>query len=534
MGDEVDHRGEELPSLSKRSGNVNLERILKLHKPDFSGKSLATPGFWPLIRAMLLYGRYHVLKSTTLHYHSDDPNDGPGVLAVAWHTAGLIDPLPIVLTIDKPFVFAGRQDVLTGPIIGWWGRRLGVQPLLRQAERQRGHVDDETAKRVNSSSMLTVASKLAHGHASVMMPEGHSHSEWHIIRFRTGPIRSALNAAALARELGNEPPVILPVGLTYRDPHAWFTDLAVEFAQPLKLPELPDADHGARLLAGEWVEPDKETTVTVRNELRDQLGSLAPDAPDLETWRAWLLLGQLKVTASGEPCTTWQEEVFAARSIRDRLRGSSGRVWQGPEACGEEDLASTCELTFRAREAASTLHEMNLDGRATQRVPRTQFIAKTALVTVLFPLILALAPFALLGNGLQWLVGWGMARYNGEAVDKRTTFHMMPTALGTVLFRPVVHLASAAALLHYDTTTATVFSDILPAALAIYPIYLFLAFVIIWVFTDICTVFCRELFLYYLIDVRRDWRTLRAHRSAGWKPLQTQLDDLTSSLDALK
>jgi hypothetical protein len=54
------------------------------------------------------------------------------------------------------------------------------------------------------------------------------------------------------------------------------------------------------------------------------------------------------------------------------------------------------------------------------------------------------------------------------------------------------------------------------------------------VFTDICTVFCRELFLYYLIDVRRDWRTLRAHRSAGWKPLQTQLDDLTSSLDALK
>ncbi len=77
MGDEVDHRGEELPSLSKRSGNVNLERILKLHKPDFSEKSLATPGFWPLIRAMLLYGRYHVLKSTILHYHSDDPNDGP-------------------------------------------------------------------------------------------------------------------------------------------------------------------------------------------------------------------------------------------------------------------------------------------------------------------------------------------------------------------------------------------------------------------------------------------------------------------------
>jgi 1-acyl-sn-glycerol-3-phosphate acyltransferase len=534
MADEVDHRGEELPALTKRSSNVNLERILKFHKPDFSDRSLMTPGFWPLIRAMLLYGYQHVLRNVHYHYHGKDPSDGPGVLAVSWHTAGLIDPIPSILKIDKRFVFAGRQDVLTGPIIGWWGRRMGVQPLLRQAERQRGHVDDETANRVNRASMLTVASKLAHGHASVLMPEGHSHSEWHVIRFRTGPMRSALNAAALARELGNEPPVILPVGLTFRDPHARFTDLFVEYAEPLRVPELPDAEHGARLLAGEWVEPDKETTIKVRDEIRDRLGSITPDAPDLDTWRAWLLLGQLDAQSSGSPCSNWQEEVLAARSVRDRMRSSSGRVWQGPEACGEEDLAATSEVTLLAREAAATLHEMNLDGRATNRISSRILFPKTMLSAAALTAILFLAPVVLLGNGLQWLVGALMARYNGEAIDKRTTFHMMPTVLGTVFVRPLVHLASAAALLYYHSQTTVILSDIFPSAIEVYPVFLLAMFIVVWAFTDVCTIFFRELVGTFIVDVRRDWRTLLARRSPAWKPLQTQLDGLTEALDALK
>ena len=246
MGREVDHRGEELPPLTKRSKNVNLDRILKFHRTDFSPKPLATPGLWPIFSQMTKYGEQHTLRRTWYHYHETDPNDGPGVLAVSWHTAGLVDPALIIHQIKKDYVFAGRQDILTGPIIGWWGRRMGVQPLLRQAERKRGYVDDETATRVNSSSMLTVASKLAHGHGSVLMPEGHSHSEWHILRLRTGSIRSALNAAAIARELGNEPPVILPIGLTFREPQSWYSEVLVEFSKPIEMPKLPDVDHGKR------------------------------------------------------------------------------------------------------------------------------------------------------------------------------------------------------------------------------------------------------------------------------------------------
>lgn len=522
MEEEVDHRGDELPPLTKRSSNVNLERILKLHKPDFSDARLTTTGFWPIIRTMMRYGHDHVMSRTWYHYHGEDPNNGPGALAVAWHTAGLIDPLLIVLKINKPYVFAGRQDILTGPIIGWWGRRMGVQPLLRQAERRRGFVDDETATQVNSASMLTVASKLAHGQASILLPEGHSHSEWYIHRLRTGPVRSALNAAALAREIGNDIPVILPVGLTFRDPHAWFSDASVEFGEPIQLPELPDKNHGAKLLAGEWVEPDKETTIAVRDEMRDRLGSLTPDAPDIDTWRAWLLLGHIAAKSDGKRLTNWQQEVLRGRAIRDQMRGSSNKVWQGPEGCGEEDLASTSLLTERARKAAKTLHEMGLDARSSHPESAKINWKNIALALILTPLIIVALPFTIIGNGIQATVGFMIAKFNSEAVDKRTTFHMMPMMLGTVLIRPLVHFGTVLMLLKMGC-----FSEYSPyfTVLILVPI--------LWFITDISASLCR-CFLRIYYGIKRNIRTNYSSRSTTWDYLRAEFDELSEMLGALK
>ena len=522
MEEEVDHRGDELPPLTKRSSNVNLERILKLHKPDFSAAPLTTTGLWPIIRTMMRYGHDHVMSRTWYHNHGEDPNDGPGVLAVAWHTAGLIDPLLIVLKINKPYVFAGRQDILTGPLIGWWGRRMGVQPLLRQAERLRGFVDDETATRVNSASMLTVASKLAHGQASILLPEGHSHSEWHIHRLRTGPVRSALNAASLAREIGNDAPVILPVGLTFRDPHAWFSDALVEFGEPIHLPELPDKSHGAKLLAGEWVEPDKETTISVRNEMRDRLGSLTPDAPDIDTWRAWLLLGHIGAKLDGKRLTTWQQEVLHGRAIRDQMRGSSNKVWQGPEACGEVDLASTSELTERARKTAKTLHGMGLDARASHPASTKLNLKNIVLLLFLIPLIAVALPFTIVGNGVQALVGVMIAKFNSEAVDKRTTFHMMPMMLGTVLIRPLIHFSTAVVIVRMGYSL-----DI--SAYVMVPLLI----IILWLITDLSAFICR-CFLRISCGIKRNFRTYSASRSSGWNSLIVEFDELSGMLGALK
>ncbi len=370
--------------------------------------------------------------------------------------------------------------------------------------------------------MLTVASKLAHGQASILLPEGHSHSEWYIHRLRTGPVRSALNAAALAREIGNDIPVILPVGLTFRDPHAWFSDASVEFGEPIQLPELPDKNHGAKLLAGEWVEPDKETTIAVRDEMRDRLGSLTPDAPDIDTWRAWLLLGHIGAELEGKRLTTWQQEVLQGRAIRDKMRGSSNKVWQGPEACGEEDLASTSLLTERARKTAKTLHDMGLDSRSSHPDSAKLNWKNIALALVLAPLIIVALPFTIIGNGIQALVGVMIAKFNNEAVDKRTTFHMMPMMLGTVLIRPLVHVGTALMLLKMGY-----FSE--------YPTYVMIPILIpiLWFITDVSTFLCR-CFLRISCDIRRNLRTYFSSRVKGWDSIKVEFDELSEMLGALK
>jgi hypothetical protein len=370
--------------------------------------------------------------------------------------------------------------------------------------------------------MLTVASKLAHGQASILLPEGHSHSEWYIHRLRTGPVRSALNAAALAREIGNDIPVILPVGLTFRDPHAWFSEILVEFAEPIHLPALPDKNHGAKLLAGEWVEPDKETTIAVRNEMRDRLGSLTPDAPDIDTWRSWLLLGHIAAKLDGKRLSNWQQEVLHGRAIRDRLRGSSGKVWQGPEGCGEEDLASSSKLTERARKTAKTLHDMGLDARASHPDAAKINWKNIALALVLTPLIAVALPFTILGNGIQATVGFMIAKFNSEAEDKRTTFHMMPMMLGTVLIRPLIHIGTALVLLKMGH-----FSD--------YPAYVMVLFLTptLWFITDVSAFLCR-CFLRISCDIRRNIRTYSSSRTRAWDSLRTEFDNLSEMLGALK
>ena len=171
--------------------------------------------------------------------------------------------------------------------------------------------------------------------------------------------------------------------------------------------------------------------------MRDRLGSLTPDAPDIDTWRAWLLLGHITAKSDGKRLTTWQQEVLHGRAIRDRMRGSSNKVWQGPEGCGEEDLASTSKITEKARKTAKTLHDMKLDARAYHPDSAKLNWKNIVLALVLIPLIAVALPFTILGNGIQATVGFMIAKFNSEAVDKRTTFHMMTMMLGTVLIRPI-------------------------------------------------------------------------------------------------
>ncbi len=93
-----------------------------------------------------------------------------GVIYVATHINGLVDPMVITRVQKKRVISLGRHDLTTRPVIGWWARKFGTQPVLRRAEIEAGVVDAQFARYINDRGMLTVAACLAAGHSGVVMP----------------------------------------------------------------------------------------------------------------------------------------------------------------------------------------------------------------------------------------------------------------------------------------------------------------------------------------------------------------------------
>ena len=138
------------------------------------------------------------------------------------------------------------------------------------------------------------------------------------------------------------------------------------------------------------------------------------------------------------------------------------------------------------------------------------------------PLIAVALPFTIVGNGIQALVGVMIAKFNSEAVDKRTTFHMMPMMLGTVLIRPLIHFSTAVVIVRMG------YSLDIPAYVMV-PLLI----IILWFITDLSAFMCR-CFLRISCAIKRNFRTYSASRSSGWNSLIVEFDELSEMLGALK
>ena len=124
------------------------------------------------------------------------PDIGGGRISVSTHINGLVDPLVIVHSQDRRFTALGRHDLVTRPILGWWTRGLGIQPILRKAEMNEGITNSDFAGEINRRSMLTVSNCISNGYSAVVFPEGTSHQDSVLHGFKTGPFRTVFAAAA--------------------------------------------------------------------------------------------------------------------------------------------------------------------------------------------------------------------------------------------------------------------------------------------------------------------------------------------------
>ena len=456
--EEAVHNGEVLPILSASAKKMRIDKLLATPLPTYTnsipGSYLWTKvAFWMCRRVAAVQ-----FRTTSTTHVTPLTQSGGGAMCCGWHTNGLMDPLGIFLNHPKEFVVGARHDLVTRPLLGWWTRRLAVQPVVRKAELLRGGCTEEEAMHLNGRSLLALANGVAHGFGCVLFPEGTSHSESHMIRFKTGPIRTVLASAALAKASDLELPHLLPVGLHFRCREDFRTDQYVEFGEPIQLSSdlIPDEMINA-VKQGGWVEPPAEVVHALRDRLQAQLPFQTPNTTTWEEHRALHLVAHLNARREGHQLARWQDEVHAARRVRDEW--STNPTAFPPEPMADERMA-------HAIEAAEILKANQLDGRALNASGtglRSGRLVKAPMNGVAILAFLLFLPLSLSSLGLQILLGRLLGDSTDEGLDARTSYQFLAAFFGSLLVWPVIALLWTSAFWFNAVAVFDVFSTVLPA-----------------------------------------------------------------------
>ena len=148
---------------------------------------------------------------------------------------------------------------------------MAVQPVVRKAELLRGGCTEEEANFLNGRSLMTLASGIANGYGCVLFPEGTSHNDSYMLRFRTGTMRTVLAAGALAATSNKPLPVLIPLGLHFRQKEHFRTDVWVEYGEPIQVESEDIPDNLIEAVGdGTWSEPPAESVFRLRDNLREK------------------------------------------------------------------------------------------------------------------------------------------------------------------------------------------------------------------------------------------------------------------------
>ena len=421
MEDESTHLKDIAPELSKSAKKMNMRKLESVPWAH-DGSHPGSGWFWKFLTTILLIPWAYLFRRKEVE--KPFQTDG-GRLCVATHVNGLVDPISITMSNpNQRMVTLGRHDLTTSvPFISWIARRIGSQPVIRKAEQVEGIAEAEFAHYLNQRSMLTVAHALSGGFCAIIMPEGVGHQDSQLRHLRTGSMRSAINAASIAKERNIPPPVFQPIGLHFRVHHWFRTDLFLEQIEPVSVPFNPILEDRQKLMQGIWVEPPEDLVIKLRDELTSKLAPISRDAPDWETYRSWQLLAHIVSIDKEINLSSYKQEVLATRNVRKKIR-------QNPNPILEKS----------AKDASKILHSYDIDGRIINS--DMEITNKSNLIRGLFGLIIMTfcAPITLTSSGIQALMAWYLGNKTDEGIDARTTYHMLAALISPLIFWPIVSL----------------------------------------------------------------------------------------------
>lgn len=210
----------------------------------------------PIIRLSLavFFKKISVIGSDNL------PKDGPAIF-VANHPSAVIDPLVVAITLKRKVYFLAGAE--------WFGKGLKARVFKKQLNMIPVHrpwlAKDEKVSNVDM--FKDCYESLAKGKWIIIFPEASSVTVSKIRELKTGAIRIKKGFEEYTNHQQSVP--IIPVGLSYTNPHKFQSSLYVKIGEPIKFEktlQVNDEKAEVRDLANQMFDALKETVIHIDND----------------------------------------------------------------------------------------------------------------------------------------------------------------------------------------------------------------------------------------------------------------------------
>ncbi len=136
-----------------------------------------------ICRALLRLGLYGFFRRIHIQAKGRIPVEGP-VLFVSNHTNAFVDPLLVLTNVRRKVTLTAKSTLVKNPLLWAVIRALDAILLHREGDKDAG-----ADPRENVPALAEAVRRLRAGGALFVFPEGVSHSDPGMRRFRTGAAR---------------------------------------------------------------------------------------------------------------------------------------------------------------------------------------------------------------------------------------------------------------------------------------------------------------------------------------------------------
>ena len=197
-----------------------------------------------------------------------------GMIIVSNHPNGIIDPVPLMIKLERPIAFLAKSTLWAIPLLKSFLEAFNALPIFRHRDDGLRHGPKGDAPARNENTFALARKLINEGGALALFPEGTTHSESQLLPLKTGAARIALQNEADMNWVGQVS--IVPIGLWYENKIRFRSSVLLVVGQPFTLEPF----------RANYLEDEREAVRLVTEKIEKGLDEVVLQAESREILRA--------------------------------------------------------------------------------------------------------------------------------------------------------------------------------------------------------------------------------------------------------